>query len=99
MTTTLRDVLFGRDEAGQETLRSLGPLVRAAAAVLPGVDLAQRLSETFDLPLSDVLLGAWVRHRGIEAARRETRANSDLVRKIIMANHTLTSKHRPTSSM
>jgi hypothetical protein len=76
----------------KEALASAAPGL-PLAAVLDGVGRA--VQDLLDVPITDVLVGAWARARDLRAAIEETRASDDATELVPLLGHTITSEHRP----
>jgi len=108
-TLTLGDVLFGGTRTFSEQLGAgleLGPesrelkaaLVKAAPALPLGalVDgVAHAVQEMLDVPVTDVLVGAWNRSRDLRAAVQTTGESPNASMLVPLLAHTITSEHRP----
>jgi hypothetical protein len=96
MTTTLRDVLFAPGAGPAEQITTtLAPLVSSVAGALPGAaDALREVSGAFDVPLGNLLLDGWERHRAIDQAKRETYGKPGAIRRVTLLKQTRTSSHR-----
>ena len=96
MTTTLGDVLFGPGTApGEQLATTLAPLVSSVATALPGsADALREIRGAFDVPLGNLLVDGWERHRAVEQAKRETLGKAGVIRRVTLLKQTRTSDHR-----
>lgn len=97
MAGTVSELLFeSRVDALVRLSGRLGTLVLpAAAAGIPAGDLAAAVYDLLDIPLGDLVLRAWEKHRLVERACAETRHRPGVVQQVRLARHTLESVHRP----
>jgi hypothetical protein len=61
--------------------------------VLDGV--ARAVQELLDVPVTNILGGAWARARDLRAAMQKTRDSADATELVPLLGHTITSEHRP----
>ncbi len=108
-TLTLGDVLLSgvsalsdRLGAGLDAGAESKEIKDAIASAAPGLPLgavvdgvARAVRELLDVPVSDVLVGAWERARDLRAAIQKTRESADASELVPLLSHTITSEHRP----
>ena len=108
-TLTLGDVLLSgvnalsdRLGAGLDAGAESKEIKDAIASAAPGLPLgavvdgvARAVRELLDVPVSDVLVGAWERARDLRAAIQKTRESADATELVPLLSHTITSEHRP----
>jgi hypothetical protein len=107
---TVAAVLFGTSEEGRRVLHDellaedelAGKVRSAATSVVPKGALAlirRQVSdaalEVLDIPLSDVLTGAWSRYTELMQAVQLTRVDPGRREDVLLAEHTITSEHHP----
>jgi hypothetical protein len=85
-------------DAGAESQEIREALANAApglpiGTVLDGV--ARAVEELLDVPVTDILGGAWARARDLRAAIQKTRESADATELVPLLGHTITSEHRP----
>jgi hypothetical protein len=85
-------------DAGAESQEIREALANAApglpiGTVLDGV--ARAVQELLDVPVTDILGGAWARARDLRAAIQKTRESADATELVPLLGHTITSEHRP----
>jgi hypothetical protein len=85
-------------DAGAEAQEIREALANAApglpiGTVLDGV--ARAVEELLDVPVTDILGGAWARARDLRAAIQKTRESADATELVPLLGHTITSEHRP----
>jgi hypothetical protein len=84
------------EKAGLTTrMATTGALSGAMARVLPVEEVTELLWEMLDLPLGDLVRGAWNRHRLVEKAKANTRGKPGAIEKVAIAGHTVRSTHHP----
>jgi hypothetical protein len=94
-STVLR-LLFGPvDDGGRVLWAHLPPL-----PPVPGVEnlpaqVAGALHDLLDIPVGNLALGAWVAHRRVEEACRETAGQPGTRQVVALAEHTLYSEQHP----
>ena len=86
-------------DAGAEAREIKEALANAApglplGTVLDGIGRA--VQDLLDVPVSDILVGAWNRSRDLKAAIEKTRASDDATELVPLLGHTITSEHRPS---
>ncbi len=108
-TLTLGDVLLtgaatftDRLGAGLDADAKSKEIKDALASAAPGLPLgavvdgvAHAVRELLDVPVTDVLVGAWERARDLKAAIQKTRESADASELVPLLGHTITSEHRP----
>jgi hypothetical protein len=108
-TPTLGNVLFAGAQTFSEQLGAgldLGTESREIKAALvkaaPGLPLgalvdgvARGVQEMLDIPVTDVLVGAWNRSRDLWAALQTTTESPNATMLVPLLAHTITSEHRP----
>ncbi len=97
MASTVSEMLF---ESRLDALAQLSGRLEALAlpAAVAGVaagDLAAAVYDLLDIPVGDLVLHAWEKHRLVEQACRETSGRPGVVQQVRVARHTLKSVHRP----
>lgn len=86
-------------DAGAEAREIKEALANAApglplGTVLDGIGRA--VQDLLDVPVSDILVGAWNRSRDLKAAIEKTRASDNATELVPLLGHTITSEHRPS---
>jgi hypothetical protein len=85
-------------DVGAESQEIKAALVKAAPGLPMGAlveGVAQAVQEMLDVPLTDVILGAWNRSRDLHAALQTTRESDNATVLVPLLGHTITSEHRP----
>lgn len=102
MTTTLGDLLYGdggrpaRQAALQASIDGADLQLAAAGLVAASTDVAAALVRLLDMPIGNLAIRAWSRHRDVDRARAETRATPGEREVVQLAAHTITSEQSPT---
>jgi hypothetical protein len=103
--TTLGSLLVPEDAAPRKLLEAAGAddafagvAKQAVESFLPdlGPQLMARLREVLDVPVPDVLAGAWGRSVDLLKYRDPERYPAEKVSLVPLAPHTVNSRHRPT---
>ena len=97
--TKFADRMGSGMDAGAEAREIKEALANAApglplGTVLDGIGRA--VQDLLDVPVSDILVGAWNRSRDLKAAIEKTRASDDTTELVPLLGHTITSEHRPS---
>jgi hypothetical protein len=97
--TKFSDRMGSGMDAGVEAREIKEALANAApglplGTVLDGIGRA--VQDLLDVPVSDILVGAWNRSRDLKAAIEKTRASDDATELVPLLGHTITSEHRPS---
>ena len=96
MTTTINDVLFGSASAAR---RQLGERLKAANLLSnelkPSAYVGDALASLLDIPIGNVLIGAWHDNRLVQDACRRTRAHPGMLEKVYLLTSEVTCKHHP----
>ena len=96
--TTLSDRLGASLASGPEANQIKAALAKAAPglpldAVLDGIGKAVR--DALDVPVTDILVGAWQRARELRAALETTTKSPHATVLVPLVGHTISSEHRP----
>jgi hypothetical protein len=96
--TTFSEQLGAGLDVGVESQEIKAALMKAApglplGALVDGV--ARAVQEMLDVPVTDVLVGAWNRSRDLRAALQTTRESANATVLLPLLGHTITSEHRP----
>jgi len=96
--TTVSDRLGASLESGPEANQIKAALAKAApglplGALLEGISKA--VQDALDVPVADVLIGAWQRARDLRAALETTRESAAATVLVPLVSHAITSEHRP----
>jgi hypothetical protein len=96
--TTVSDRLGASLESGPEANQIKAALAKAApglplGTLLEGVSKA--VQDALDVPVADVLIGAWQRARDLRAALETTRESADGTVLVPLLSHAIASEHRP----
>ena len=85
-----------------ETTEEAAEIKRALAKAVPGLPLgpiiegvSKGLETALDVPISNMLAGAWDRARELRAAMQQTRDSEKDAVLLPLLDHTITSEHRP----
>ena len=96
--TTVADRLGASLENGPEANQIKAALAKAA----PGLPLGTRVEgiskavqDALDVPVTDVLIGAWQRARDLRTALETTRESPEATILVPLLGHAMTSEHRP----
>ncbi len=98
--TTLAALLYRDDRTAQTDLEAalrnheLMPSVVAWPGVLPRI--AEGILAFLEMPISNLAVSAYQKHRHIEAARRETARSPGTTQVVQLMEHTIRSKLEPT---
>jgi hypothetical protein len=99
METTLRDILFDPEEDQHYAMAKVLSGGRGAAPFLkvaPAKDFAEALWEVLDLPLGEVVFGAWEKCDEIRDALEKTQGSPPTKERVSLANHTIRWSYQPT---
>ena len=97
--TKLSERIGSGMDAGAEAREIKEALVNAApglplGTVLDGIGRA--VQDLLDIPVADILVGAWNRSRDLKTAIEKTRASDEATELVPLLGHTITSEHRPS---
>jgi len=97
--TTVKDVLYAGETEGVQGLAGQLGSLGVLAAVLPEAVAPTRVAEAvwdlLDIPLGDLLVRGWEKHRLIEEAKKATDGQPGAIQQVRIAGHTLKSEHHP----
>ncbi|MEL6985291.1 MAG: hypothetical protein AAFO29_22855 [Actinomycetota bacterium] len=100
--TTLGDLLYGpgdrEDRATRlaDAIEGGGLALSAAGLQADRGEVAASLARLLDMPIGNIAIRGWAKHRDVEKARAETRATPGEREVVQLASHTITSKQKPT---
>lgn len=100
--TTLGDLLYGPGDR-EDRATSLASAIEGGGLALTAAgfaadrgDVASALARLLDVPVGNIAIKGWAKHRDVEKARAETRATPGEREVVQLASHTITSKQKPT---
>ena len=98
--TTLAALLYRDDRTAQADLEAAlhNHELRKSVVAWPGVlpQIAEGILAFLEMPISNLAVSAYQKHRHIEAARRETARSPDTPQVVQLMEHTIRSKLEPT---
>jgi hypothetical protein len=94
-STTIGDVLTLAGFDGKAEIERNVGLLDAVPVAVPKADVARALGGVLDMPLGDVLFGAWETYSGVQRARTETNGQRGARKQVRIAGHTVRSVHHP----
>ncbi len=102
MSTTLGDLLYGTGTGQGRQAALTGAIDRAGISLstaglsATSGDVAGALVRLLDLPIGNLAIRGWSKHRDVERARAETRATPGEREVVQLAQHRITSEQSPT---
>ena len=96
--TKVSDRLGASLEHGPEANQIKAALAKAAPGLPLGVlldGIGRAVQEALDVPVTDLLIGAWERARDLRAALETTRQSSTATVLVPLLAHAISSEHRP----
>jgi hypothetical protein len=96
--TTVSDRLGASLESGPEANQIKAALAKAAPGLPLGTlldGISKAVQDALDVPVADVLIGAWQRARDLRAAFETTRESANATVLVPLLGHAITSEHRP----
>ena len=96
--TKVSDRLGASLERGPEANQIKAALAKAAPGLPLGVlldGIGKAVQEALDIPVTDLLIGAWQRARDLRAALETTRESANATALVPLLAHAITSEHRP----
>lgn len=100
--TTLGDLLYGPGDREDRAANLAGAIERGGMALTAAGlqadrgDVASALARLLDVPIGNIAIKGWAKHRDVEKARAETRATPGDRQVVQLASHTITSTQKPT---
>jgi hypothetical protein len=91
----LHDELLAEDDLAGRVRSAATTVVPKGALALIRRQVADAALEVLEIPFSDVLTGAWSRYSELMDAAELTRADPGRREDVVLAEHTVTSQHRP----
>jgi hypothetical protein len=91
----LHDELLAEDDLARKVGAAAGTVVPKGAVALIRRQVIEAAFEALDITFSDVLTGAWSRYSELLQAAELTRADPSRREDVVLAEHTVTSEHRP----
>jgi hypothetical protein len=96
--TKVSDRLGASLEHGPEANQIKAALAKAAPGLPLGVlldGIGKAIQQALDVPVTDLLIGAWQRARDLRAALETTRESPGMTALVPLVAHTISSEHRP----
>jgi hypothetical protein len=96
--TKVSDRLGASLEHGPEASQIKAALAKAAPGLPLGIlldGIGKAVQEALDVPVTDLLIGAWQRARDLRAAIETTRESNGTTVLVPLLTHTISSEHRP----
>jgi hypothetical protein len=91
----LHDELVAEDDLARKVRAAATSVVPKGAVALIRRQVADAALEALEIRFSDVLTGAWSRYVELMRAAELTRADPSRREDVVLAEHTITSEHRP----
>ena len=96
--TTVSDRLGASLASGPEANQIKAALAKAAPGLPLGTlveGISKAVQDALDIPVTDVVIGAWQRARDLRAALETTRESAEATALVPLLSHAITSEHRP----
>jgi hypothetical protein len=96
--TTVSDRLGASLASGPEANQIKAALAKAAPGLPLGTlveGISKAVQDALDIPVTDVVIGAWQRARDLRAALETTRESPEATALVPLLSHAITSEHRP----
>jgi hypothetical protein len=96
--TTVSDRLGASLASGPEANQIKAALAKAAPGLPLGTlveGISKAVRDALDIPVTDVVIGAWQRARDLRAALETTRESAEATALVPLLSHAITSEHRP----
>ena len=96
--TTVSDRLGASLASGPEANQIKAALAKAAPGLPLGTlveGISKAVQDALDIPVTDVVIGAWQRARDLRAALETTRQSPEATALVPLLSHAITSEHRP----
>jgi len=96
--TTVSARLGASLESGPEANQIKAALAKAAPGLPLGTlveGISKAVQDALDIPVTDVVIGAWQRARDLRAALETTRESPEATALVPLLSHAITSEHRP----
>jgi hypothetical protein len=95
MAASVGDVLALAGFDGKAEIARNAVLLEGLPDLVARTEIVAALGSVLDIPLEDVLFGAWEKYREVQRAQAETRSQRGARKQVRIAGHTVRSEHHP----